>query len=61
LSHWLAAGRQQTLELELLRPAFALPQLAPGTAFDLLVGNAIVGHGRVSAPPPGWRSTAGNA
>lgn len=48
LSQWLAAGRPQTVELELLRPALALPQLVPGTAFDLLVGSSIVGRGRVS-------------
>lgn len=50
LSGWLAAGRRQTLELELLRPALALPQLEPGTAFDLLVGGSIVGRGRVTRP-----------
>lgn len=50
LSQWLAAGAEQTIELELLRPSLALPQLAPGTAFDLLVGNSIVGRGRVSGP-----------
>ena len=49
LAQWLAAGRQQTLELELLRPALALPQLPPGTAFDLLAGNSVVGHGRVTS------------
>ncbi|MDB5883409.1 MAG: hypothetical protein JWP43_3287 [Ramlibacter sp.] len=61
LSQWLAAGRPQTLELQLLRPALALPQLAPGTAFDLLVGNSIVGHGRVSAPAAGLRAAANDA
>jgi hypothetical protein len=46
----LATGSQQTVELELLRPALALPQLTPGTAFDLLVDNAVVAHGLVCAP-----------
>jgi hypothetical protein len=50
LSHWLAAGALQTMELELLRPSVALPQLAPGTAFDLVVGNSVVGRGRVCPP-----------
>jgi len=50
-SQWIAAGIEQTLELELLRPSLALPQLVPGTAFDLLVGGTLVGRGRVSQPP----------
>jgi hypothetical protein len=50
LSQWLAAGALQTMELELLRPSLALPQLAPGTAFDLVVGNSVVGRGRVCPP-----------
>lgn len=58
LAQWLAAGTPQTLELELLRPALALPQLAPGTAFDLLAGGSVVGHGRVCAPVSAWHSTA---
>ena len=49
LSQWLAAGSEQTVELELLRPALALPQLVPGTAFDLLVGSSVIGRGRVSS------------
>jgi hypothetical protein len=52
LSEWLAAGQPRTMELELLRPSLALPQLAPGTAFDLLAGNWVVGRGRVCGPAP---------
>jgi hypothetical protein len=52
LSPWLSAGAPQTMELELLRPALALPQLAPGTAFELLVGSSIVGRGQVCRPVP---------
>ena len=50
LSQWLAAGALQTMDLELLRPSLALPQLAAGTAFDLVVGSSVVGRGRVCPP-----------
>jgi hypothetical protein len=43
----LAASQPQPIEL--LRPAAALPQLAPGTAFHLLVGTTAVARGRVEA------------
>ena len=36
-----------TVELELLRPALALPRLAPGTAFQVMVGGELVASGRV--------------
>ncbi len=39
------------LELEFLRPALALARLSPGTAFHLLVGNAVVASGRVHSTP----------
>jgi len=60
-SQGLAAGTQQMVELELLRPNLALPHLTPGTAFDLLVGDAIVGHGLVCAPASSWRPAANDA
>ncbi|GAB3646570.1 hypothetical protein [Ramlibacter alkalitolerans] len=41
----LAAPQPQPIEL--LRPAAALPRLAPGTAFHLLVGTTAVATGRV--------------
>ena len=50
LSQWLAAGGEQTIEFELLRPALALPRFAAGTAFALLAGTAVIGQGRVSGP-----------
>ena len=53
LSQWLAAGGEQTLELELLRPALALPRLAAGTPFALLAGSAVIGQGRVCGSAPG--------
>ena len=47
LSQWLAAGSTQSLELELLRPALALPHLLPDTAFRILAGTAVIGKGHV--------------
>jgi hypothetical protein len=48
----LATGQEQTVELELLRPALALPRLVPGTSFALRVDAALVGHGRVLGNAP---------
>ncbi|MEJ8839538.1 hypothetical protein [Ramlibacter sp. AN1133] len=42
-----ALGAPQPQPIELLRPAAALPRLAPGTAFHLLVGSTAVARGRV--------------
>jgi len=42
----------QPQPIELLRPAAALPQLAPGTAFHLLVGTIAVAKGRVEDASP---------
>ena len=48
----LAAPQPQPIEL--LRPAAALAQLAPGTAFHLLIGTTAVAKGRVEdSPQPG--------
>lgn len=44
----LAATGHRSLELELLRPGVALPQLPAGTDFHLLVGTQAVGKGRVT-------------
>jgi hypothetical protein len=52
LGDLLATGQEQTVELELLRPALALPRLAPGTSFALRVGAVVVGHGRVLSSAP---------
>jgi len=41
----------QPQAIELLRPAAALPRLAPGTAFHLLVGTTAVARGCVEATP----------
>jgi hypothetical protein len=43
----LAAAGSQTLALELLHPAVALPRLAPGTDFHLLAGITAVATGTV--------------
>jgi hypothetical protein len=42
----------QPQPIELLRPAAAMPQLAPGTAFHLLVGTTAVAKGRVEETLP---------
>jgi hypothetical protein len=42
----------QPQPIELLRPAAAMPQLAPGTAFHLLVGTTAVAKGRVEETSP---------
>lgn len=44
---WLAQGETQTVELELLRPALALPRLPATAAFRVLAGQSFVGDGRV--------------
>lgn len=43
----LPQGETRTLPLEFLTPQTALPRLAPGTAFRMLVGETFVGDGRV--------------
>ncbi|RYY95448.1 MAG: hypothetical protein EOO24_22850 [Comamonadaceae bacterium] len=40
-------GLAQTLPVEFLSPAVALPRFAPGTAFRMLVGEAFIGDGKV--------------
>lgn len=48
----LAAAGEQALAMELLHPGVALPQLAPGTDFHLLVGTTAVARGRVASANP---------
>ncbi|HYF21055.1 MAG TPA: hypothetical protein VEA40_24540 [Ramlibacter sp.] len=45
----LATDGNRRVELELLRPDTALPDLPPGTAFHWLVGSTAVAKGRVAA------------
>ena len=47
----LAVAGPQALAFEFLTPAAALPHLAPGTEFHLLVGTTAVATGRVTALP----------
>lgn len=47
LAGWLVQSQPQTVELEMLRPALALPALSTGTAFRVLAGTSVVGSGRV--------------
>lgn len=47
LAAWLASDQTQPIELELMRPALALPRFAVATAFHVLAGEAVVGEGRV--------------
>lgn len=48
----LAHAGRQTVWLELLHPAVALPELRTGTVFHLLVATTAVAKGRVLALPP---------
>lgn len=47
LAQVLAETAPQDVPLELLRPGLALARLAPGTPFQLLVGNTAVARGSV--------------
>jgi hypothetical protein len=47
LAQILAEAAPQEVPLELLRPGLALARLAPGTPFQLLVGNTAVARGSV--------------
>jgi hypothetical protein len=47
VAQWLAQRDTRTVAVELLRPAAALRELKPGTAFHLLVGTTAVGKGSV--------------
>jgi hypothetical protein len=51
LAQWLG-GLPSPVDLQLLRPDLALGRLAPGTAFTILVGSALVAQGRVLGLPP---------
>ena len=47
VARMLAANSPQSVALELLHPVIALPQLAPGTDFHLLLAATAVAKGRV--------------
>jgi hypothetical protein len=47
LAQWLAGPQPAVLQVQLLRPALALPRLPAGTAFSVLAGTRAVGMGRV--------------
>lgn len=47
LAQWLAGGEAQSVALQLLRPALALPRLPAGAEFRVLAGRSVVGSGRV--------------
>lgn len=47
LAGWLAGPQPAVLQVELLRPALALPRLPAGTVFSVLAGTRGVGTGRV--------------
>jgi hypothetical protein len=47
LAQWLAAGEAWPVELQLLRPALALPRLPAQTSFRILAGRSVVASGRV--------------
>ena len=49
LGRWLSRGQAQSLQLEFLRPALALPRFSAGTGFRILAGTTVVGEGRVLA------------
>jgi hypothetical protein len=47
LAAWLSQREPQTVQLEFLRPALALPRFSAGTGFRLLAGTTVAGEGRV--------------
>jgi hypothetical protein len=50
LAQLLARGADNEVELEFLRPELALPRLAPGTRFPVLVGRVSAAQGTVVGP-----------
>lgn len=51
LAGWLRQGRAETVQLQFLRPALALPRFPPGTAFRVLAGTIVIGAGTVVQAP----------
>ncbi|MBI2772035.1 MAG: hypothetical protein HYX47_20620 [Burkholderiales bacterium] len=47
MAEWLGSGEARTVQLELLRPALALPRFEHGRVFTVLAGKVAVGTGRV--------------
>lgn len=47
LAQWLTAGAARPVELQLLRPALALPRLPAETTFRILAGRSLAASGRV--------------
>ena len=47
LASWLAGPQPAALQVQLLRPALALPRLPVGAVFSVLAGTRAVGTGRV--------------
>lgn len=47
LAQWLAGPQPAVLQVQLLRPALALPRLPAGAPFSVLAGTRAVGTGRV--------------
>lgn len=47
LAQWLAGPQPAVLQVQLLRPALALPRLPVDAAFKLAAGTTVVGTGRV--------------
>lgn len=47
LAQWLAGPQPAVLQVQLLRPALALPRLPAGAQFSVLAGTTAVGTGRV--------------
>jgi len=43
-------GTTQALEMEFLAPQLALPRFEPGASFKMLVGESVIGDGRVLGP-----------
>lgn len=50
LAQLLVRGTDNEVELEFLRPELALPRLAPGTRFPVLVGRVAAAQGTVVGP-----------
>lgn len=49
VAQWLESGSTRAQPIELLRPALALPRLAPSTTFHVMAGAVPIARGRVTA------------
>lgn len=60
LARWLAGPQPAVLQVQLLRPALALPRLPAGAVFSVLAGTRALGTGRVlEVQPPVREESAG--